>query len=68
MSANKLDPCCKLPLGFFFDGISDVKAAVDSYLVDSGNYAAYMYCYPVLNPGPEVIKLFSCSTQLSMKF
>ena len=23
---------------------------------------------PFLHPGPEVIKLFSCSTQLSMKF
>ena len=29
---------------------------------------ALLHMDPLLKPGPELIKLFSCSTQLSMKF
>ena len=29
---------------------------------------AQMFSFLMLSPGPEVIKLFSCSTQLSMNF
>ena len=47
--APVLDPL-QLPPGFFYDGMSDIQAAVDSCLADSGNYAAYIYCYPTFNP------------------
>ena len=38
-------------------------AFVDSYV-----FKHWMREWPMLRPGPEVIKLFLCSTQLSMKF
>ena len=38
-----------------------------SFLVDEEERAGRESCFNCL-PGPEVIKLFSCSTQLSMKF
>ena len=44
---------------------------IDIYLavtLQSAEQQLRMYSIVLKNPGPEVIKLFSCSTQLSMKF
>ena len=53
---------------FCFRNLKYVELDRSNLQFDESGFQDKMQCERVQNPDPEVIKLFSCPTQLSMKF